>query len=50
MYFYNFLITIRITYEEHCIKFSNILIGPKKFYRHFKNIFSEKLKISVVYK
>ncbi|KAF0771535.1 hypothetical protein FWK35_00003598, partial [Aphis craccivora] len=34
MYFYNFLITIRITYEEHCIKFSNILIGPKKFYRH----------------
>ncbi|KAF0762596.1 hypothetical protein FWK35_00016143 [Aphis craccivora] len=36
MYFYNFVITIRITYEEHCIKFSSILIGPNKFYRHFK--------------
>ena len=50
MYSYNFLITIRITYEELCIKFSSILIGPKKFYRHFKKIFLEKLKISVVYK
>ncbi|KAF0759269.1 hypothetical protein FWK35_00014655 [Aphis craccivora] len=50
MYSYNFLITIRISYEELCIKFSSILIGPKKFYRHFKNKFSEKLKISVVYK
>ncbi|KAF0759740.1 hypothetical protein FWK35_00008120 [Aphis craccivora] len=29
MYSYNFLITISITYEEHCIKFSSILIGPK---------------------
>ncbi|KAF0761899.1 hypothetical protein FWK35_00011364, partial [Aphis craccivora] len=48
MYSYNFLITIRMTYEELCIKISSILIGPKKFYRHFKNIFSEKLKISVV--
>ncbi|KAF0762816.1 hypothetical protein FWK35_00014411 [Aphis craccivora] len=48
MYSYHFLITIRITYEEFCIKFSSILIGPKKFYRHFKNILSEKLKISVV--
>ncbi|KAF0761732.1 hypothetical protein FWK35_00014909 [Aphis craccivora] len=26
MYSYNFLITIRITYEELCIKFSSILI------------------------
>ncbi|KAF0753642.1 hypothetical protein FWK35_00017584 [Aphis craccivora] len=50
MYSYNFLITIRITYEELCIKFSSILIGPKKFYEHFKNIFLEKLKISVIYK
>ncbi|KAF0689177.1 hypothetical protein FWK35_00036546 [Aphis craccivora] len=54
MYSYNFLITFItlefITYKELCIKFSSILIGPKKFYRHFKNIFSEKLKISVVYK
>ncbi|KAE9531247.1 hypothetical protein AGLY_010453, partial [Aphis glycines] len=33
-----------ITYEELCIKFSSILIGPKKFYRHFKKKFSEKLK------
>ncbi|KAF0772991.1 hypothetical protein FWK35_00031699 [Aphis craccivora] len=49
MHSYNFLITIRITYEELCIKFSSILIGPKRFYRHFKNIFSEKLNISVVY-
>ncbi|KAE9544390.1 hypothetical protein AGLY_001569 [Aphis glycines] len=39
-----------ITYEELCIKFSSILIGPKKFNRHFKKNFSEKLKISVVYK
>ena len=50
MYSYNFLITIRIIYEGFCIKFSSILIGPKKFYRHFKIKFSEKLKISVVYK
>ena len=50
MYSYNFLITIRITYEELCIKFSSILIGPKKIYRQFKINFSEKLKISVVYK
>ncbi|KAF0762889.1 hypothetical protein FWK35_00008992, partial [Aphis craccivora] len=50
MYSYNFLITIRITYEELCIKFSSILIGPKRFYRHFKKNCSEKLKISVVYK
>ncbi|KAF0696430.1 hypothetical protein FWK35_00037135, partial [Aphis craccivora] len=35
MYSYNFLITIRITYEQLCIIFSSILIGPKKFYRHF---------------
>ncbi|KAE9544089.1 hypothetical protein AGLY_001778 [Aphis glycines] len=39
-----------ITYEELCIKFSSILIGPKKFYRHFKKKFSEKLKISVLKK
>ncbi|KAE9525085.1 hypothetical protein AGLY_014499 [Aphis glycines] len=38
-----------ITYEELCIKFSSILIGPKKFYRHFKKNFSEKLKISVIF-
>ncbi|KAF0765618.1 hypothetical protein FWK35_00003760 [Aphis craccivora] len=50
VYSYNFLITIRITYEEFCIKFSSILIGPKRFYRHFKKFFLEKLKISVVYK
>ncbi|KAE9534023.1 hypothetical protein AGLY_008759 [Aphis glycines] len=37
-----------ITYEELCIKFSSILMGPKKFYRHFKKKFSEKLKISVI--
>ncbi|KAF0757102.1 hypothetical protein FWK35_00015497 [Aphis craccivora] len=47
MYSYNFLITIRITYEELCIKFSSILIAPKKFYRHFKNIFSGKLKFQL---
>ncbi|KAF0751745.1 hypothetical protein FWK35_00020136 [Aphis craccivora] len=34
MYSYNFLITIRMTYEELCIKFSSILIGSKKLYRH----------------
>ncbi|KAE9538596.1 hypothetical protein AGLY_005695 [Aphis glycines] len=44
MYSYNFLITIRITNEELCIKFSSILIGPKKFYRHFKKNFSENYK------
>ncbi|KAE9536629.1 hypothetical protein AGLY_007031 [Aphis glycines] len=43
MYSYNFLITIRITYEELCIKFTR----SKKVYRHFKKTFSEKLKISV---
>ncbi|KAF0752560.1 hypothetical protein FWK35_00028390 [Aphis craccivora] len=46
--FFNFLITIRITYKELCIKFSSIFIGLKKFYRHLKKQFSEKLKISVV--
>ncbi|KAF0762412.1 hypothetical protein FWK35_00015490, partial [Aphis craccivora] len=50
MYSYNFLITIGRTYEERCIKFSSIFIGPKKFNRHIKKKFSEKLKISVVYK
>ncbi|KAF0769047.1 hypothetical protein FWK35_00004923 [Aphis craccivora] len=50
MHSYNFLITIRITYEELCIKFSSILIGPKKFYRHLKKHISEKFKISVIYK
>ncbi|KAE9533992.1 hypothetical protein AGLY_008728 [Aphis glycines] len=45
MYSYKFIITIRITYEELCIKF----LRPKKFYRHFKKIFSEKLKISVIF-
>ncbi|KAE9530684.1 hypothetical protein AGLY_011146 [Aphis glycines] len=44
MYSYSFLITIKITYKELCIQFSR----PKKFYRHFKKNFSEKLKISVV--
>ncbi|KAE9523415.1 hypothetical protein AGLY_015967 [Aphis glycines] len=39
-----------ITYEELCIKFSSILIGPKKLYRHFKKKISEKLKISVLKK
>ncbi|KAF0712420.1 hypothetical protein FWK35_00031126 [Aphis craccivora] len=50
MYSYNFLITIRITYKELCIKFSSIFIGPKLFYRHIKKQLSEKLKILVVYK
>ncbi|KAF0761662.1 hypothetical protein FWK35_00018134 [Aphis craccivora] len=50
MYSYNFSTTIRITYEEFCIKFSSILIGLKKIYRRLKKNFSEKLKISVVYK
>ncbi|KAF0763095.1 hypothetical protein FWK35_00012281 [Aphis craccivora] len=50
MYSYNFLITIRITYEELYIQFSSIFIGPKKFYRPFEKFFSEKLKISVVFK
>ncbi|KAF0766325.1 hypothetical protein FWK35_00011311, partial [Aphis craccivora] len=30
MYSYNFLISIRIAYEEHCIQFSSISISPKK--------------------
>ncbi|KAF0712685.1 hypothetical protein FWK35_00034353 [Aphis craccivora] len=30
VYFYKFLIKIRITHEELCIIFSSILIGPKK--------------------
>ncbi|KAF0757696.1 hypothetical protein FWK35_00028208 [Aphis craccivora] len=50
MYSYNFLIIIRTTYEEFIIKFSSILIGPKKFNRYFKQNFLEKLKISVAYK
>ncbi|KAE9543452.1 hypothetical protein AGLY_002252 [Aphis glycines] len=37
-----------ITYEELCIQFSSILIGPKICYRHFKKNFSEKLKISLL--
>ncbi|KAF0756017.1 hypothetical protein FWK35_00014704 [Aphis craccivora] len=49
MYSYNFLITIRITYEELCIKFSKLFGHPKFFYRHFKKNFSKKSKISVVY-
>ncbi|KAF0753001.1 hypothetical protein FWK35_00016653 [Aphis craccivora] len=36
-YSYNFLITIRITYEKLCIKFSSILIGPKKIFRKIEN-------------
>ncbi|KAE9522809.1 hypothetical protein AGLY_016771 [Aphis glycines] len=40
-----FLITIRITYEDYCIKFSSILTGPKKFYPYFQNKFSENSKI-----
>ena len=32
----NFFIAIRITYEELCINFLNILTQPKKFYRLFK--------------
>ncbi|KAE9530088.1 hypothetical protein AGLY_011550 [Aphis glycines] len=43
-------LNFKITYEELCIKFSSILIGPKKFYRYFKKKFSEKLKISVLKK
>ncbi|KAF0766649.1 hypothetical protein FWK35_00016564 [Aphis craccivora] len=39
MYSYNFLITIRRTYEGLCIKFSSISIGPKKFYQHLKKQF-----------
>ncbi|KAE9523942.1 hypothetical protein AGLY_015589 [Aphis glycines] len=33
-----------ITYEELCIKFSSILIGPKKFYRHFKKKIFRKIE------
>ncbi|KAF0765831.1 hypothetical protein FWK35_00013650 [Aphis craccivora] len=44
MYSYNFLITIRKTYEKLCIKFSSILIGPKKFNRHFKKTFFRKIE------
>ncbi|KAE9532310.1 hypothetical protein AGLY_009933, partial [Aphis glycines] len=33
MYSYNFLITIRITYEKVCIKFSSILTWPKIKYQ-----------------
>ncbi|KAF0758982.1 hypothetical protein FWK35_00011536 [Aphis craccivora] len=36
MYSYNLLITISITNEKLCIKFSSILTRSKKFYRHFK--------------
>ncbi|KAE9526229.1 hypothetical protein AGLY_013860 [Aphis glycines] len=50
MYSYNFFIAIRITYEELCINFSNILTPPKKFYRHFKKKFLGKLKISFLKK
>ncbi|KAE9532737.1 hypothetical protein AGLY_009818, partial [Aphis glycines] len=39
-----------ITYEALSIKFSSISTRPKKFYRHFKEFFSEKSKISMVYK
>ncbi|KAE9534955.1 hypothetical protein AGLY_008247, partial [Aphis glycines] len=39
-----------ITYEELYITFSSILIGPKKFYRHFKKKFLGKLKISFLKK
>ncbi|KAE9537388.1 hypothetical protein AGLY_006411 [Aphis glycines] len=39
-----------ITYEELCIKFSSILMGPKNFYRHFKKKFLGKLKISFLKK
>ncbi|KAF0757406.1 hypothetical protein FWK35_00015636, partial [Aphis craccivora] len=44
MYSYNFLITIRIPDEELCIKFSSILIGKKKFYRHIKKKFFRKIE------
>ncbi|KAF0771830.1 hypothetical protein FWK35_00001122 [Aphis craccivora] len=47
MYSYNFLITIRITYEELCIKFSSILIWPKKCYRHFKKKFQKNFKFQL---
>ncbi|KAE9530013.1 hypothetical protein AGLY_011475, partial [Aphis glycines] len=40
----------KITYEKLCINFSNIFTPPKKFYRHFKKKFSEKLKISFIFK
>ncbi|KAF0755257.1 hypothetical protein FWK35_00024621 [Aphis craccivora] len=43
MYCYNFLITIRITYEELYIKFSKLFGHPKFFYRHFIKI-SQKIK------
>ncbi|KAF0764576.1 hypothetical protein FWK35_00006978, partial [Aphis craccivora] len=45
MYSYNFLITIRITYEELYIKFSKPFGHPNFFYRHFKKNFSKKSKI-----
>ncbi|KAF0767511.1 hypothetical protein FWK35_00012615 [Aphis craccivora] len=50
MYSYNFLITIRITYEELNITFSSTSIGSKNFYRYFKKKISEKLKISIAQK
>ncbi|KAF0755059.1 hypothetical protein FWK35_00012584 [Aphis craccivora] len=39
MYSYNFLITIRITYEELCIKFSSIFIVKKMLLSLQKKIF-----------
>ncbi|KAF0773804.1 hypothetical protein FWK35_00000132 [Aphis craccivora] len=41
---------IKTTHKEPCIKFSKLFSHSKFFYRHFKNFFSKKSKISVVYK
>ena len=46
---YNFFIAIKITYDELCINFLNILTQPKKFIDTSKKKFLEKLKISIVY-
>ncbi|KAE9527571.1 hypothetical protein AGLY_012851 [Aphis glycines] len=40
--------TIKKTHKEPCIKFSKLFGHPKIFYRHFKNNFSKKSKISVI--
>ncbi|KAF0763333.1 hypothetical protein FWK35_00003822 [Aphis craccivora] len=41
MYSYNFLITIRITYEELCIKFSSVF-GIQKFFIDTSKKISQK--------
>ncbi|KAF0768790.1 hypothetical protein FWK35_00012269 [Aphis craccivora] len=47
MYSFNFLITIKVTYEKLCIKFSSILIGPKNFIDTSKKIFQKNRKFQL---